>query len=527
MAKPHYITTSLGQVRLWWAGSGPSLVALAGLTGSASFLAAELTGAFPQRRVLVLEPPGIGGSADAGSDSPAAAGAAVIEALAFLGDEEFDLVACEMSAALVPTVLAGLPHQPSRTVLVGFDRAMAWARTHTSPPDLSSRNDGTHLNALWTFLRDRRLLRPDDPTLPSASGPDLPGEAELSDAFVAAAVSPGQFATMWDMCARELSSVSGLTGVQYVETTGALAASLDARGPGGGHASELPSTRPAAGTRIWHQYVDTELGRAHLRRAGSQGRPVLVLPTGGGSSAQFAPVISGLAESRMVFAVDYFGNGLSDKTVRDVTIETLVREAVAVLDALGLDEVDVWGSHTGACAALELAISFPERVGKVVMEAPVMVTPEFRDELLENYFPDFTPDKFGLHIQHLWHWRRDMFMYWPWYSVDWGSTRQLGVPRAEELHKYAVGILESGTTYSGAYRAGFSYDTWSRLPLLHRQAILTAGPYDMLANAVQDAARIAPEGMLEIHKTPTTMWWPDPEPAAAAETLALYRAFLE
>ena len=526
MVRPEYITTSHGQIRIWWAGSGPSLVAIAGLTGSAASLAAELTATFPHRRVLVLEPPGIGGSADSGTDSLVTASAAVTEALTFLGVQAFDLLAYEMSAALVPAVLAGLPHQPSKTVLLEFGRARAWAQTQTSPPDLSSRSDGTHLNALWTFLRDRRLLRPEDPTLPSGSGAALPEEDELSDAFVAAAVSPEYFATAWEMCAEGLSAVSELGSVRYAESTAMLADSLDTRGPGEESSSGVPSTRPAAGSRIWHQYVETEFGRAHLRRAGSEGRPILVLPTGGGSSAQFAPVISGLAADRMVVAVDYFGNGLSDKTVRDVTIAILAREAIAVLDALGLDEVDVWGSHTGACVALELAISFPERVRKIVMEGPVMVTPEFRDELLANYFPDFAPDKFGLHIQHLWHWRRDMFMYWPWYSVDWSSTRQLGVPRAEELHKYAVGILESGTTYSGAYRAGFSYDTWSRLPLLHRKAILTAGPNDMLANALEDATQVAPDGMLKIHKTPTTMWWPDPEPEAAAETLALYRDFL-
>jgi len=119
-----------------------------------------------------------------------------------------------------------------------------------------------------------------------------------------------------------------------------------------------------------------------------------------------------------------------------------------------------------------------------------------------------------------------MFFYWPWYRVEQASARAIGIPTAEDLHLYCVGILESGTTYDRAYRAGFSYDTWSRLPELRRPAILTAGPHDMLANALEDAAALVPDKLLQIVPTPTTVWWPDPEPAAAEQTLQIYRDFL-
>ena len=237
-------------------------------------------------------------------------------------------------------------------------------------------------------------------------------------------------------------------------------------------------------------------------------------------------MLVGLAQTRTAVAMDYFGNGLSQPLDRVPDIGVLAREAFAVADALGWETFDVWGSHTGANVALEMAVTAPERIGRGVFEAPVMVTPEFRDDLLAHYFPDFAPDRFGLHLQHVWGWRRDMFFYWPWYRVDHAHARDIGIPNAADLQLYAVGILESGTSYDLAYRAGFGYDTRSRLPHLRVPAILSAGPHDMLGNALQDAASLVPEDHLRIIATPATVWWPDPEPDVAAETLQVYRDFL-
>src|SRR5690606_31319052 len=163
------------------------------------------------------------------------------------------------------------------------------------------------------------------------------------------------------------------------------------------------------------------------------------------------------------------------------------RDALAVADGLDWDELDVWGSHTGACVALEMAITAPDRIGRAVLEAPVMMAPEFREDIFAHYFPDLAPDAFGSHLPRVWNWRRDAVLYWPWYRVDHAAGRAIGLPSATDLHLYAVGILESGATYDGAYRAGFGYDTRSRLPHLRRPAMLTAGPHDMLANALDDA----------------------------------------
>lgn len=522
MPTPHYVTTETGQIHLWIDGSGPTLVALAGPTRAASELVGALRSALPGWRVIGVDPPGFGGSSAVRAASVAEAAGAVADALEFLAGQPVVLAACDLSIALAPPLVERLA--PAQVVMLDLDSALGWVRNRTLPPDLTPRDDGTHLSSTWSFIRDRRLIRADDPTLPIASGISLPTVADLSASFIAAAHDPHSFVGYWQMTSAAVADAADtLAGSADSVRSGDIATVLTT--PPSPCDTPPPATAPAPGTRIWHQYLPTSVGLAHLRRAGSSGRPLLVLPTGGGSSAQFAPVVSGLAGTRTVVAVDYFGNGLSEPLDRMPAIEDLARESFAVADALGWDEFDVWGSHTGACVAIEMTIMAPERIGKGVYEAPVMVTPEFRDDLLANYFPDFSPDKFGLHLQHVWNWRRDMFSYWPWYAVDHAATRQIGIPSAEDLHLYNIGILESAT-YDRAYRAGFGYDTWTKLPQLRRPCILTAGPNDMLGNALQDAASVVPDGLLRIIPTPTTVWWPDPEPAAAEQTLQVYRDFL-
>lgn len=522
--RPHYLTTPRGQIRTWQAGRGPNLVALAGLTRAASVTARMLAELCPDWRITVVELPGIGGSARVASAALEDVADAAASALDWLGAEPYLLVAFELAAPVAALLAQDRPNRPLATLVVGSEDAVAWARRGIRPDNCAPRSDGTHLTSLWSFIRDRHLLDPADPAQPALAGEPLPDLDTLSETFVAAVVRPEGFESLWSQCCEGILRMP-FEGIGRIARSTDLPEAIAAfRLPTA--IAPLPETMPLPNRRLWHQYVDTERGRMHLRRAGSGGRPVLVIPTGGGSSAQFAPVVTGLAEDRQVVAVDYFGNGLSDKLQRRVTIEALAEDMLALLDALGLEETDVWGSHTGALVALEMALVRPERIGRIVMEGPVFISRDFRDDLLANYFPAIRPDKWGLHLPLVWNWRRDLFMFWPWYRVERSAARQLGLPPPQELHLYAVGILESGSTYDGAYRSAFAYDTRTRLPLLSRPAMICAGPDDMLKDGLPEAERLAPKDQVTVRETPTTVWWPDPDPEAAAETMATYREFL-
>lgn len=524
-ARPHYITLPEGQIRLWQTGTGSDLVVVAGLTLGANVVASRLGSLLQDWRVTVLELPGIGGSSGLSARSMDAISTALSDVIAALGFKNYVLATNDIEGAVLPALLAKVSDKPALTIAIGLDRARSWAARGLQPPALGPKQDGTHLIALWNYLRDCHLLEPGDETQPATGGEPIPAIEELEDTFVAAAVAPLNFTDAWNACLQDVTKAQALSDVAHIRLVGELPSTLSGLELDSSSLS-LPATKPLSDNRIWHEYRETARGRVHLRRAGGRGQPMLVLPTGGGSSAQFAPVITGLAQDRQVFAVDYFGNGLSDKLNRDVTIEMLADDAAAVIEALGFDQVDVWGSHTGSLVGLELAVKYPHLVRRTVLEGPVFISPDFQTDLLDNYFPAIKADKWGMHLPLIWNWRRDMFLYWPWYRVERSTARQLGLPRAEELHLYAVGILESGPTYDKAYRSAFTYDTASRLPHLRCPALICAGPNDMLVNGVEESRRFNLPNV-ETMLTPTTVWWPDPPKKEAAETLALYAEFFK
>ncbi len=521
-AKPHYLTLEGGQVRLWRCGEGVDVVVIGGPTLAAEALANRLADLNAGWRVTAIEMPGIGGSTPIRQPDVRSIASTVGQAIELAGLGGSVLVAHHLAAVILPHLrerfASGRP-----CIAVGFDWSRPWKDTVGGEIDLSPRQDGAHLNVLWHHLRDRQLLRPDNPGMPAKDGDAISSADELSQTFVAAAVDPEAYAELWKAAVEALPDTD-LQGCIRVDTLADVVEALEGVDlPVGG--SALPGTRALPGKAIWHEAVRTSRGLVHLRRCGGEGTPLLVIPTGGGSSAQFEPVVTGLAEGRQVFSVDYFGNGLSEKFDRDVSISALAVDMAALVEAMGFDRVDVWGSHTGALVGLELAVSRPELVRKAVLEGPVFIDPDFQTDLLDNYFPRIEPDKWGLHLQLVWHWRRDMFMYWPWYRVDRAAARDLGVPSPQDLHLYAVGILESGPTYDQAYRSAFEYDTASRLPLLTRPALICAGPNDMLINGVEESAKLNVPGV-RTRLTPTTVWWPAPEPDAAAATLAVYDEYL-
>jgi pimeloyl-ACP methyl ester carboxylesterase len=111
--------------------------------------------------------------------------------------------------------------------------------------------------------------------------------------------------------------------------------------------------------------------RLHYLACG-EGEPLLLLHGRGNAGALFAPLFAPLAAQRRVIALDLPGWGLSDKppfTGRDArdALRVWTGGALALLDALGLDQVDALGHSMGGFTALGLALDHPERVSRLIL----------------------------------------------------------------------------------------------------------------------------------------------------------------
>ena len=526
--QPRYLNTSVGQLRMWCGGDGPSLVVLPGLVMSAKITALQIEEQFPGWHIAVVELPGIGGSGNIPVRDIPGVAAAIYSALGLLGIVRPVLLGFDLSAAIA-IELSSLFSKGSELLLVDLDKAKHWIHGGQRLPSLMLCDDGTHLVALCAHFRNCLMLDSGRPTHIDPVGSPLPTDAELDSAVLDAAVNLAAYSKLWRVCSKGLehalrTDVEKFRVFQLPSLT-SLKPRLDSLMEGRSLFHPKKTTEIQT-PRLRKDYLQTPSGRVHLRRIGRGPKTLLVFHSAPGSAEPLELLMRRLAKGRTVIACDYLGNGDSDKAVGHVDILSMAKNAIEVADALGLDKVDLFGTHTGALVALEFAIQQPHRVGRIILEAPVLLDQSFTDDILKNYLPPILPDRWGTHLLRAWNMRRDMFLFWPWYRQSRDAARSLGLPDLQTLHSWTVGLLKSGHTYHLTYGAAFNYDTRSKLPLLRCPALICAGPADMLVEGLAIARQIAPVGT-QVQATPATVWYPGQPIAAIKAAIAIYDAFLK
>jgi 3-oxoadipate enol-lactonase len=112
--------------------------------------------------------------------------------------------------------------------------------------------------------------------------------------------------------------------------------------------------------------AETSGVRIAWERRGS-GPPLLLIQGLGYGRWGWEPVVDGLAETHDVVLFDNRGIGGSDAPLGPYSAPMLAEDAVAVLDAAGLDRAHVLGASLGGMVALQVALDCPDRVDKLVL----------------------------------------------------------------------------------------------------------------------------------------------------------------
>ena len=97
------------------------------------------------------------------------------------------------------------------------------------------------------------------------------------------------------------------------------------------------------------------------------GRPLILLHGGLGSGEMFGPVRSALAESHQLIIPDLQGHGRTADIDRPIDIRLMADDIAALIDHLELERPDLVGYSLGGGVALQTAVKYPDKVGRLVV----------------------------------------------------------------------------------------------------------------------------------------------------------------
>ena len=537
----YFLNVAGREVHYLRTGSGPVAVLLPGFPWSAGSLAPLARALANDFTVVVMDLPGCGNSHPLeGAPDLEDYADAVAENLEALGIDRCHLYGRHTGAQVALETAIRHPERVANVVLDGLPLLEDAGRRDLADnfcPLFTPSWDGAHIAAIWWWCREQALFQPwyrpsaetridiDEPSpgvLQRRAADMLRAGEGYGDGLRAAFSHPaGRSLRRIDVpCTLVRSAGDPLTPhAARIPEPGAGGQVTDLPpGPdreqhlrpliGSGSTAdrtlEPPTATPSAGT-VGRSYLPTRHGRLLVRRIPGTGRPLVMLHASPTSSALLEPLMRELAVSRPVIALDTAGNGDSDAPPGGgpFAIADFAGIVNGALDNLELGEVDIYGTHTGALIATEVALTRPA-VRRLILEGVTMFDdgnrPDLlpREELRANYLPTFEPTWDGTHLTAAWHFRRAFTTYWPWFRRSRDGIRWVPMVELAAFHRGFVEVAKRLETYHLPYRAALGYPTADRLPLLGVPTLIAAHPDDPLQAHSPEAADLVPGGRWDV-----------------------------
>ena len=115
-----------------------------------------------------------------------------------------------------------------------------------------------------------------------------------------------------------------------------------------------------------------------------KGEPIVLIHGYGAGMWVWEKQIDTLAKDYQVFAVDLLGHGFSDRPKIEYTPETYVRSLKCFMESVGIGKAVLIGNSMGGGIAWGMAVSFPERVKKLVLIDAI--PPDVLDQVQNDSF---------------------------------------------------------------------------------------------------------------------------------------------
>jgi pimeloyl-ACP methyl ester carboxylesterase len=228
-------------------------------------------------------------------------------------------------------------------------------------------------------------------------------------------------------------------------------------------------------------YADGPYGQVHFHEAGS-GAPLLMLHQAPVSARQFEAVYPRLAARGVrAIGVDMPGFGGSDPTPFVPGVEDYARAIPAVLDHLGLATADIVGHHTGALVATEVALQFPQRIRRLILNGPLPLEDAERAQWLDWVRREEIPFEAvadGSHMLKLFNVR--------------GAMAAGTVPQGT-VTRYVVETLSGLAPFWYGHHAAFLYDHAASMRRITQPTMILTNTGDQIYEHAQRARALRPD----------------------------------
>ena len=256
-----------------------------------------------------------------------------------------------------------------------------------------------------------------------------------------------------------------------------------------------------AAARIVKAYVDLPDGQVHCHVREGEGEAIVFLHQTATSAASYDPLLAALGVPRRLVAIDTPGFGGSFHPAGQPAMADYAGWIVATIDALGIGGFHLFGHHTGASLAIDIAAHYPDRVRSVMLAGPVFMTEAERADFLLHYREPIRPRADGGHLIENW-------------TYAAGFNRDCP---PELMHGEVVAMLHAWRGRPQAYTAVAHHDPVPLAARLRCPALLLTSPDDFF-HATLDRAQAA----LPSARTVTTAggnFQPTVDPAGVARAI--------
>lgn len=220
------------------------------------------------------------------------------------------------------------------------------------------------------------------------------------------------------------------------------------------------------------------------------GPPLLLLNGIGLDLSAWVPLMQALCGERRLVLLETRGSGLSGPPPQPCTTARLAADALALLDHLSLDSVDVLGFSLGGLVAQELALLAPERINSLVLAAAAARLPGRTRRVLDAWRRLLLA---GVDAETF---RREQFAW-----IFGPATLENDELIERALASLADAPAPSAAGFAAQADAGLAHDTRERASRIAAPALVLAGKDDILlpAGEAETLAGLLPKGQFECH----------------------------